>query len=89
MKGLIHKLSDDLINKIAAGEVIQRPSSVLKELIENSIDANAKNINVIVKDFGKSLIEISDDGDAHHEIHDLYDFCKASIYLPSYELQCN
>ena len=32
---------------------------------------------------------ISDDGDAHHEIHDLYDFCKASIYLPSYELQCN
>ena len=63
MKGLIHKLSDDLINKIAAGEVIQRPSSVLKELIENSIDANAKNINVIVKDFGKSLIEISDDGD--------------------------
>ena len=63
MKGIIHKLSDDLINKIAAGEVIQRPSSVLKELIENSIDANAKNINVIVKDFGKSLIEISDDGD--------------------------
>ena len=63
MKGLIHKLSDDLINKIAAGEVIQRPSSVLKELIENSIDANANNINVIVKDFGKSLIEISDDGD--------------------------
>ena len=63
MKELIHKLSDDLINKIAAGEVIQRPSSVLKELIENSIDANANNINVIVKDFGKSLIEISDDGD--------------------------
>ena len=63
MKGLIHKLSDDLINKIAAGEVIQRPSSVLKELIENSVDANANNIDVVVKDFGKSLIEISDDGD--------------------------
>ena len=63
MKGLIHKLSDDLINKIAAGEVIQRPSSVLKELIENSVDANANNIDVVVKDFGKSLIEFSDDGD--------------------------
>ena len=71
MKGLINKLSDDLINKIAAGEVIQRPSSVLKELIENSVDANAKNINVIVKDFGRSLIEISDDGDGMNK-KDLY-----------------
>ena len=71
MKGLINKLSDDLINKIAAGEVIQRPSSVLKELIENSVDANAKNINIIVKDYGKSLIEINDDGDGMNK-KDLY-----------------
>ncbi len=62
MKAIINKLSADLINKIAAGEVIQRPSSVVKELVENSIDANAKNINIIIKDYGKSLIEISDDG---------------------------
>ena len=68
MKPSINKLSTDLINKIAAGEVIQRPSSVIKELIENSVDANSKNINIVVKDFGKSLIEISDDGDGMNKI---------------------
>ena len=68
MKPSINKLSTDLINKIAAGEVIQRPSSVIKELVENSVDANSKNINIVVKDFGKSLIEISDDGDGMNKI---------------------
>ena len=68
MKPSINKLSSDLINKIAAGEVIQRPSSVIKELVENSVDANSKNINIVVKDFGKSLIEISDDGDGMNKI---------------------
>ena len=72
MKPSINKLSTDLINKIAAGEVIQRPSSVIKELIENSVDANSKNINIVVKDFGKSLIEISDDGDGMNKICLLY-----------------
>ena len=56
-----------MINQIAAGEVIQRPASVLKELIENSIDANAKNIQIIIKEAGKNLIQIIDDGDGMSE----------------------
>ena len=62
MKPTINKLSIDLINKIAAGEVIQRPSSVIKELVENSIDAKSNEIKLFVKDFGKTLIDISDNG---------------------------
>ena len=62
MKTTINKLSIDLINKIAAGEVIQRPSSVIKELVENSIDAESTNIKLLIKDYGKTLIEISDNG---------------------------
>ena len=62
MKATINKLSIDLINKIAAGEVIQRPSSVIKELVENSIDAESTNIKLLIKDYGKTLIEISDNG---------------------------
>ena len=62
MKATINKLSIDLINKIAAGEVIQRPSSVIKELVENSIDAESTDIKLLIKDYGKTLIEISDNG---------------------------
>ena len=62
MKATINKLSIDLINKIAAGEVIQRPSSVIKELVENSIDAKSTDIKLLIKDYGKTLIEISDNG---------------------------
>ena len=62
MKTTINKLSFDLINKIAAGEVIQRPSSVIKELIENSVDAESTDIKLLIKDFGKTLIEVSDNG---------------------------
>jgi DNA mismatch repair protein MutL len=62
MSDIIKLLPDSVANQIAAGEVIQRPASVVKELIENSVDAGGINIRVIIKDSGKTLIQVIDDG---------------------------
>ena len=62
MSDIIHLLPDSIANQIAAGEVIQRPASVVKELIENSIDAGADHIQLILKDAGRTLIQVIDNG---------------------------
>ena len=59
---LVQLLPDAIANQIAAGEVIQRPASVVKELVENAVDAGADEINLIIKDAGKNLIQVTDNG---------------------------
>jgi DNA mismatch repair protein MutL len=62
MSDVIKLLPDSVANQIAAGEVIQRPASVIKELVENAIDAQATHIQIILKDAGRTLIQVIDDG---------------------------
>ncbi|MFV0345856.1 MAG: DNA mismatch repair endonuclease MutL [Bacteroidales bacterium] len=62
MSDIIKLLPDSVANQIAAGEVIQRPASVVKELVDNAIDAGATNIDILVKDAGRTLIQVTDNG---------------------------
>ena len=65
MQDIIHLLSDAVANQIAAGEVVQRPASAVKELLENAIDAGATQIQLIIKDAGRTLIQVVDNGKGH------------------------
>lgn len=62
MSDIIQLLPDAVANQIAAGEVVQRPASVVKELLENAIDSGATNIKLIIKDAGRTLVQVTDDG---------------------------
>lgn len=68
MGDIIHLLPDNIANQIAAGEVIQRPASAVKELLENAVDAGATEIKLIVNDAGKSLVQVIDNGKGMSEL---------------------
>ena len=83
---MIRKLNKKIIDQIAAGEIIHRPSFVLKELLENAIDAKSKNINIKIKNAGKKLIQIMDDGIGMNEKDASFCFTKhATSKINKYE----
>ncbi|HQW93415.1 MAG TPA: DNA mismatch repair endonuclease MutL, partial [Ferruginibacter sp.] len=67
MPDIIQLLPDNIANQIAAGEVIQRPASAVKELLENAVDAGADEIKLIVNDAGKALVQVIDNGNGMSE----------------------
>ena len=67
MSDIIKLLPDSVANQIGAGEVIQRPASVIKELVENAIDAGATSIEIVLKDAGRTLIQVIDNGSGMSE----------------------
>ena len=67
MSDIIHLLPDSVANQIAAGEVIQRPASAVKELLENAIDDGATSISLVIKDAGKTLLQVIDNGSGMSE----------------------
>ena len=86
MSGIIHILPDHLANKIAAGEVVQRPEAVVKELLENSIDAGADSVSISIKNAGKTLIRIIDNGKGMNEEDAVRSFLRhATSKISSYE----
>jgi DNA mismatch repair protein MutL len=74
MSTKIHIMTAELANKIAAGEVVQRPASVVKELVENAVDAGATRVTIIVKDAGKALVQVIDNGEGLSEADALLAF---------------
>lgn len=64
---MIRLLPDAVANQIAAGEVIQRPSSAIKELVENAVDSGATDVRIVVKDAGKTMIQVIDNGSGMSE----------------------
>lgn len=67
MTDVIRLLPDAVANQIAAGEVIQRPSSAIKELVENAVDSGATDVRIVVKDAGKTMIQVIDNGSGMSE----------------------